>query len=81
MRYDAIKAIEGMDIEIDDARSFCTADLCEKSTLLKVIAPLAMPDRGSMVIVSADVTKMSSVTFKRFRSTAGKLHASPSPMA
>lgn len=58
--YGSIKALEGINIEVDYGHSLCVfgPSGCGKSTLLKLMALITLPDKGSISIDDTEVTKL-----------------------
>lgn len=61
--YGAIRILEAMSLQVDDGKSLCLFGKsgCGKSTVLKVAALIARPDKGRVYIDDKDVTKMNDV--------------------
>ena len=58
--YGAIRVIEGIDLQVDEGKPLCILGKsgCGKSTLLKIIALIARPDKGRLLVDGRDVSEM-----------------------
>lgn len=67
--YGSTKVIEGLDLQIEEGRSICILGRsgCGKSTLLKLIALIARPDSGEVLVNERSVNAMSDAEMSEVR--------------
>lgn len=67
--YGAIKVIESMSLRVESGTPLCLLGKsgCGKSTVLKLIALIARPDKGNLLINGQDTTTMTGAETDRLR--------------
>ena len=67
--YGSIKVLENFSFEVEAGKSICIVGRsgCGKSTLLKLVALIAMPDRGNIVIEGRKVNELNQAELEEFR--------------
>ena len=71
--YGAIKAVEGIDLEVKRGRSLCILGRsgCGKTTLLKMLGLILKPDHGRVFIDGVDFSRSSEQEMARSRLKIG----------
>ena len=59
--YGAVRVIEGLDLRVEEGKPLCILGRsgCGKSTLLKLMALIARPDMGHLLIDGRDIVNMT----------------------
>jgi ABC-type lipoprotein export system ATPase subunit len=67
--YGAVRVIEGLDLRVEEGKPLCILGRsgCGKSTLLKLMALIARPDMGHLLIDGRDIVNMTDAEMDEFR--------------
>lgn len=67
--YGSIKVLENFDFNLEDGKSVCVVGRsgCGKSTLLKIIALIAKPDQGRILIDGKETNLLNEIEFETMR--------------